>query len=132
MTGIETQLKTISGLRTQPFRPDQINPPQAYVSLPAIPSYHEAFHHGVLTLNFVITLIISKALDRIGEPIMATYASPTGTNSIHAAIELDRTLGLSANGVDAIVIDFREADLNFGGNPYYGGVFTVRVTAPGT
>jgi len=130
MQGIETRLKTISGLRTAPFRPDAVNPPQAFVSLPRI-DYHAAFAHGTMTIEPRVTLLMSRTLDRIGQPATAAYMDIAGTNSIHAAIEADRTLG-GLSGVDCIVVDAQEGDLEVGGLPFYGAIFTLKVMASGS
>lgn len=129
MTAIETRLKTISGLRTAPFVPSQINPPQAYVSVPTIPHYHGAFAHGKFQLDFTVVILISKAMDRIDQPALALYADIAGSKSVHAAIEGDRTLGGSVD--DCIVVAFREADVELGGIKWYSGVFTLQVVASG-
>lgn len=130
MAGIETRLKTIAGLRTTPFRPDQANPPQAFISVPEI-EYHKAFHHGTMAINPQVTILISKALDRMDQPMLASFMDTSGANSVHAAIEADKTLGLSANGVDCIVERAVEADLELGGIRWYAAVFTLKVTATG-
>ena len=130
MTGIETRLKTISGLHTTAYRPDAIIPPHAYVSLPEI-DYHRAFAHGRLDINPTVTVLTQRALDSTGQPELASYMDTSGAHSIHAAIETDKTLGLSANGVDCAVQNARETDLELGNIKWYGAVFTLRVTATG-
>ena len=128
MQGIETRLKTISGLRTAAFRPDQVNPPQAYVSIPTI-NYHAAFVHGQMRIEPVVTILISKALDRVDQPLLASFMDIAGTKSIHAAIEADKTLGIT--GCECVVMDCREADIALGGINWYAGVFNLNVIAPG-
>ncbi len=128
MQGIQTRLGTISGLRTAAVRPDQLNPPFAYVSLPRV-VYHEAFAHGLLTIEPMVTVVFSKVLDRIGQPGLAAYMDPAGGKSIHAAIEADKTLGGVVD--DCYVVEAREADIDFGGTKWYAALFTLHVVAKG-
>lgn len=130
MEAIETSLETISGLRTAEYVPDQIQPPIAVVDFPADIDYHAAFAHGKFMFEPTVTVIVSMAIDRIGTAALAGYASPTGTSSIHTAIETDKTLGGVVD--DCIVLRFRrmtQEDVN--GLGYYAGVFTLRVIATG-
>lgn len=130
LTGIKANLSTISGLRLNDYVPDQLNPPQAVVDFPGEIDYHAAFHHGLLTFEATIIILVSKVVDRAGTAALAAYASPTGTNSIHLAIEADRTLGGVVD--DCYVRSFRRLnqqeidDLTF-----FGGVFSVPIKAKG-
>lgn len=130
MDGIEARLATIDGLRTAPITLDAINPPTAIVGVPEIPEYRTTFRRGRFELNPTVTILVSAAFDRIGQRRLATYADVTGATSIPAAIEADRTLG----GVveECWVLDFRALGLEeVGVIGYYGGVFNLRVVAPG-
>jgi hypothetical protein len=130
MEGIETRLETISGLRTAEYVPDQINPPQAVVDFPGDITYHEAFAHGKFRVDPTVMILVSKVVDRVGTAALAAYASPTGTNSIHAAIEGDRTLGGVVD--DCIVVSFRRlGQEEIDGLGFFGGVFTLHVIATG-
>lgn len=134
MTGIETRLKTIQvggqNMRTAPYLAEQVNPPVALVSVPPIPNYHGAFAHGKFFLDVTVTVLVSKASDRIDQPLLATFADISGTNSVHAAIEGDRTLGGIAD--DCIVASFRPlGNQEVGAIGYYGGEFTLHVKVSG-
>lgn len=130
MLGIETRLATISGLRTSEITPDQINPPQAIVGVPDIPEYRLTFGRGRFQLAPTVTVLVSAALDRIGQLKLASYANATGASSIPAAIEGDRTLGGIVE--ECFVEDFRVLGFEeVGAIGYYGGVFQLRVVAPG-
>lgn len=130
MAGIETQLKTISGLRTDQALSDQINPPQAIIGVPDIPAYHESFGHGHFLIHPTITILVSKNYSRTGEVALASYADIAGTKSIHAALELDLTLGGVVD--NCIVESFRRLSSDeVGAIGYYGGVFQLKVIAKG-
>ncbi len=130
MTGLETRLKTIPNLRTAPYVPDQVNPPQAIVGVPPIPNYHGAFAHGIFHLDVPVTVLVNKVVDRLDQPAMAAFADIAGTNSIHAAIEGDKTLGGAVSS--ATVTDFRPlGNDEVGVLGYYGGVFTIKIVCNG-
>lgn len=130
MTAVETRLKTIAVLNTAPFVPDQVNPPQAVVGVPPINQYHGAFAHGKFMLEIPVTVLVSRAYDAIGQPALAAFADIAGTNSIHAAIEADRTLGGAVD--DCIVFSFRPlGNDEVGVLGYYGGEFILRISATG-
>lgn len=131
MLGLETRLETITGLRVTEYIADQVNPPQAVVGVPPIPEYRSTFGRGRFTLEPTITVLTSRASDRVGQLALASYAEVTGATSIPAAIEADRTLG----GVveECWVLSFAPLGVqDVGAIGYYGGVFQLRVVAPGT
>lgn len=131
MVAIAAQLAAANtALHAYPERPYQILTPAAYVSLPEV-DYHGAFAHGRMDIYPTITVLVSNVVDTIGEPTLAGYMDASGATSIHAAIEADKTLGLSANGVNCIVVKSREVDTDLGGIRWFGAVFELRVTATG-
>ena len=89
MEAIETSLETIPGLRTSEYVPDQISTPQAVVDFPGEIAYHGTFAHGKYVFEPTVTILVSRTVDRIGTAALAAYASPSGSNSIHLAIEAD-------------------------------------------
>jgi hypothetical protein len=131
MLGIETRLKTITGLRAEEFRPDQINPPQAIVGVPPIPDYRRSFGPtGQLVIEPTVTLLVSAALDRVGQQKLASYVDKTGAQSIFAAIEADKTLG--GLDVECTVKSFDPlSSQEVGLIGYYGGIFKLAVITTG-
>ncbi len=131
MQGLETRLATITGLRVNDVIPDQVNPPAAFVGVPAIPSYRIAMGRSKYTIAPTITVLVSAAWDRAGQLALAGYANPTGSTSIIAAIEGDKTLGGVVD--DCVVDDFAPLGLEeVGVIGYYGGRFNLRVVLSGT
>src|ERR1041385_1965907 len=130
MDGIETRLATISGLRVNSEIPDQINPPEAVVGVPDISDYHETFGHGGVEIRPTVTVLTSRTLDRIGQRQLASYMDPTGTNSIHAPIEGERTLGGKVSF--CVVESARNVQVkDANGIGYYGVEFTLYISSPG-
>jgi hypothetical protein len=131
MQGIEGRLATIEGLRTNDIAPDQINPPVAIVGVPPVPEYHATMQMGTFRVAATVTVLVSAALDRVGQLKLAGYANPAGSTSIRAAVEADKTLG-GLSGVNCIVRSFRPLGLEeVGVIGYYGGVFELFVIASG-
>lgn len=130
MEGIEARLDTIEGLRVSDIKPGSVDPPMAVVGVPDVTSYHGTFGRGKFQLQPTITILVSKAFDRIGQHALAGYANPTGATSIVAAIEADKTLGGVVD--DCIVVDFRPlGQEEVGLIGFFGGVFNLQVIAQG-
>ena len=131
MEGLETRLETITGLRVRDIQPDSVALPQAWVGIPEEIDYHAAFQRGLMRLPFKVGLAVSAASDRVGQHALAAYANPTGTSSVVAAIEADKTLGGVVS--DLIVRTFRPLGLtNIGGLDCYAGEWVVDVFATGS
>lgn len=131
MQGLEDRLQTISGLRTAAFLADAINPPMAIVGVSPVDNYHQTMGRGRMDLSFSIYILVSGALDRVGQMALAGYANPTGATSIVSALYGDKTLGGKAE--DIHVRSFRPLgteEVNLIG--YFGGLFDVRVIALGS
>lgn len=129
MLGVETRLKTITGLRAEEYVPDSINPPCAIVGVPPV-EYHATFGNGHMKLPCTVTVLVSAALDRQGQLKLAGYVNPTGATSIKAAIEGDSTLGGVVS--DCKVMSFRPLGIEeVGVVGYYGGVFDLLIVATG-
>lgn len=91
--GLATNLATISGLRTAATVPDQINPPVAVV-MPTSITYDTAFARtGGDEYEFSVMVIVGRVDERMAQNKLDAYCSGTGSQSIKAAIESDRTLG---------------------------------------
>lgn len=125
LLGIETRLQTIDGLRVTEYVPGQVNPPQAFPGVPPIERYHQTMGRR-LDIAPTVTVLVSAAVDRVGQLLLADFADLEGPKSVAAAIEADRSLG----GVvgDCSVTSFQPLGLEeVGVLGYYGGVWTLRV-----
>jgi hypothetical protein len=94
-SGIKTNLSTISGLRVSDTIPDQINPPQAILSLSSI-SFDKAMHKGLTLYTFTLTVLVARQSERSGQAKLDTYVQSSGASSVKLAIESDRTLSGAA------------------------------------
>lgn len=120
--GLKTALATIPGLRTFDYQPEQLNPPFAYVSLNTI-SYHGAFQGGMQEMEWNVTVVVGRWVDRQANARLDEYAAFSGAKSVRAAIEADKTLGgvcdtlivqssasissLEAGDADFLTVDFQ-------------------------
>jgi hypothetical protein len=96
-SGIGDNLTAVSGLRVAETIPDQPNPPVAVLSLSNV-VYDGAFQGGLVTYNFVLSVIVGRVSERTAQNRLDTYIS-TGVGSIKKAIESDKSLGGAAYDV---------------------------------
>lgn len=94
---LQTNLATISGLRTASEVPDNVNPPIAIVQLQSV-DYDGAFQNGMATYSFLVSVIVGRAAERTSQRKLNAYAS-TGSGGIKNAIESDKTLSGTAYDV---------------------------------
>ena len=126
-SGIATNLATITGLRSGPTIPDNVNPPYAIIA-PSSVDYHRAFNNALSTYNFTVTVVVGRVSERTAQNNLDAYCSPTGASSIRVAVESDKTLG----GVvyDTIVTGMRNyGSVVIGENTYLAAEFDLTVQA---
>lgn len=125
--GIATNLGTISGLRTNPTIPDNVNPPYAIIGLDSV-DYHKAFSGGLSTYNFTVTVVVGRASERTSQNSLDEYCAPVGARSVKVAVESDRTLGGVA--YDTIVTGMRNyGSITLSENTYLAAEFDLTVQA---
>jgi len=126
-TALATNLGGVPGLRTAALIPDLVNPPIGIFTLSSI-DYNGAMKNGLTTLSFQLTVIVTRVSDRTSQTLIDSYLAPTGTYSVKASVESNRTLG-------GLVYDLRvEAMTNIGSitandQEYLAAEFTVTVYA---
>ena len=126
--GLAANLATISGLRTSATVPDSINPPIAVV-MPASVTYDIAFARtGGDEYEFTVLVIVGRVDERTAQNRLDAYCSGTGTGTIKAAIESDKTLGGKAMSLR--VTSLRNYNqLTVGDTTYLSAEFVVQVYA---
>ena len=125
--GLATNLGTISGLRTAPEIPDSPNPPMAVVNLDNI-DYHQAMQNGLTRYNFTVTVVVGRAAEREMQRKLDAYCQPTGSQSVKAAIESNRTL--SGEVYDVVVTGSSSiGSITINDQTYLAAEFTVTVFA---
>jgi hypothetical protein len=126
--GIATNLATVSGLRTAATVPDQINPPVAVV-MPTSITYDTAFARtGGDEYEFSVMVIVGRVDERMAQNKLDAYCSGSGTQSIKAAIQSNRTLGGQA--FDCRVTSLRSYNqISVADVTYLAAEFVVQVYA---
>ena len=125
-SGLATNLATISGLRTSVDLPDNPNPPVAVIGIENV-NYDQAFAGGLVEYNFRVTVLASRASDRMAQRRLDTYTL-TETGSVKLAIESDKTLGGKA--FDVRVTEMSNiGTVSLGEISYLAADFTVTVYA---
>ena len=95
--GIETRLKTISGLEVYDHTPDatSVTPAAsiAFVGWTPSETFKAASAPGDRTYRWIVTVRLSGSIPQEQWQALDDYIAPTGSNSILAAIDGDGTLG---------------------------------------
>lgn len=87
-----TALSTVPNLRVRPMLPALLTPPMAVV-FPQQIEYDLNAARGVNRYTFTVSVFVVKADDRSAQLRVDPFVSPTGSGSVKAALETDRTLG---------------------------------------
>lgn len=127
--GLVTALQSVPGLSTYSAEPGSITPPAAVVVTPTI-EYHRSFNaDGALRqYDFRIIVMVAQGLLDEAAHTLDTFADPTATTSIRAALEVDPTLGGVCESL--IVTAFRPLNAEeVASLQYWGGSFDVTVYA---
>jgi hypothetical protein len=91
-SGLATRLETISGLRTSAYVPPDPMPPVAIV-VPTGIIFDSTFARGSDEYEFTVLILVGSVDDRVSQSTMDAYCDPSGSGSVKAAIEGDKTLG---------------------------------------
>ena len=128
-TGLANRLTTITGLRSSAYIPDNPQPPVAVV-MPGRITYDTAFGRGSDEYQFTIMLIVGRVADRASQTTLDGYCESSGSRSVKAAIEGDRSLGGKA--LDCRVTEMtNQGSLAIGDVTYHTAEFSVTVIAAG-
>ena len=124
--GIAANLATVAGLRTSATIPDQVTPPMAVV-MPQNITYDTAFARGGGDeYEFTVTVIVGRVDERTAQNRLDAYCSGSGSSSIKAAIQSDKTLGGKA--FDCRVTSLRNYNqIIVGDTTYLSAEFVVQV-----
>jgi len=107
-----TALSAVPNLRVRELIPALVTPPMAVVS-PSSIEYDLNAQNGVNRYLFTVTVFVVKADDRAAQLRVDPFVAPTGTGSIKAALEADRTLGGVVNTLRVTdVNNYSSADAN--------------------
>lgn len=124
--GLVVRLQAITGLSAYDHVPGQVNTPAAIVSR-RLSRFDAVMADGADDYEYVITVLIPYAEPSLAQAAMSEYLARTGTKSIKAAVEGDRTLAgvvHFARVREAGEEEIREVNAN----PHLAVDFVVEVT----
>ncbi len=125
--GLKTRLATISGLRAYDTIPDNPSPPFAVV-VPGSITFDSAFARGLDEYEFSVLVVVSRVHERIGQDLLDGYCAASGSTSVKAAIEGDRTLSGAADTLRVTQMRNYQA-LAIGEVQYLAAEFVVQLYA---
>ena len=82
---------TITGLRSAPYVPDQINPPQAVVWDTGI-DYDLVLGRGADTYDFRVVVYVNRTAEVAAQKLLDTLREPSGATSLKTVVEADAGL----------------------------------------
>jgi len=107
--GIETRLLTISGLQVYDHEPDATTVTPAasirLVSFTRNQTFESASNPGDRTYNWIVSVRLSGVVPEEQWQALDDYLAPTGTKSIQAAIDGDKTLGSTVDWAVVTTVD---------------------------
>ena len=82
---------TITGLRSAPYVPDQINPPQAVVWDTGV-DYDVVMGRGADEYNFTVRVYVNRTAETAAQKLLDTLREPSGATSLKTVVEADAGL----------------------------------------
>lgn len=82
---------TITGIRSAPYLPDQINPPQAVVWDTGV-DYDVVMGRGADEYNFTVRVYVNRTAETAAQKLLDTLREPTGATSLKTVVEADSGL----------------------------------------
>lgn len=91
-SGIAANLATVTATQISSYQLSNPTLP-ALAVFPAGVEYNQAFNRGVEKWTFTVQALVAYTSDVDGQQLLDAYLAPSGSTSVRAAIESDRTLG---------------------------------------
>lgn len=128
---LETNVKTVSGLRCYDRFPDNPEPPCATIFLgdPAIQRL--SMRKGWFEYRFVVSVLIALADAEYAQTKLDGYLTTSGSTSVWTAIESDRTLAGSAADCSVEQVRGYIGTYIVGTVPYFAAEFDVMALGAG-
>jgi hypothetical protein len=124
-TALAGAADNITGLRASATVPDSINPP-TFVVGEITQSFDQTMQRGLDEILITCRLYVSRADDKHGQDKLDAYLAGSGSSSIKATVEADRTLG---GACSTLRLETQQGygQYEVAGIPYFGAEFTIRV-----
>lgn len=126
-TGLANRIGT-TGLRPFANAPGAVSPPAVVVILNRPAITYGVTMDGEVNMNFLAIVLLSAANDTSGQVGLNAVISPSGSQSVLAAVQVDPTLGGTCEF--AVVTQVATYGIvNYAGQDYIGASFVVEVGA---
>lgn len=126
--GLATAAATITGLRTFPQLPGAIEPP-TFAPVEVEMAYHQTFSPSRGLTGLTVTCGVYAPDTDQGRKLLVGYLAETGSGSIPAALEADKTLGGKAKQLIVRRVRGAYRLYEIGGVDYLGALLDVEVWA---
>jgi len=130
-SGLNTRLATISNVQTSAYMLSAPTPPYLEVAAVEEIEYDGAMGRGLDTYRFIVRGYAGLVSDRGAQVKLDEFLASTGSTSVKAAIEGDRTLGGACSDLQVERVDGYQVYAAEGRGPFLGAEWTVRVLATG-
>jgi hypothetical protein len=123
------RLAAVDGiLRADEYTPDSVSEPHAYVGELSVD--YDQTYSGLMLLTAVCRVLVSRADDRAGQALLKRFMRRSGSGSVKAGIEGDRSVPQTLDGachdLHVTRVQGHRAYL-VGEGSYYGAEWTVRI-----
>ena len=126
--GLATAASTVSGITGLPSVPDAISALPLFAPAELEITYDQAFGAGALTvIVYTCALFVSRGDTNSARVALTGFLAPTGSGSIKAALESDRTLAGVAKTLRVESVRGAYRLYQVAGIDYLGAMINVRV-----
>lgn len=135
--GIATNLASIDDVQASAYQLGNATPPMFEVQLgwkhDGLRSidYDKTFRRGLDALNFTVRAMVGLVSDIGAQQRLDRFISPSGSESVKAAVETDQTLGGKVHDLRVSEFAGPFSYRREGGAPLWGGEWHVEVWATG-
>lgn len=124
--GLATAASNINGLRGFASLPGSLVPP-VFAPIDVEADYNQTFSNSMTLVQFTCAVYVSNGYTAVGAAALVGYIAPSGSSSIKAALESDRTLGGVAKTLNVDRVRGAYRIYTVGNADYLGALFEVRV-----
>lgn len=128
---LRANLAAVTGCQVSAYLLANPTPPCLMILGGAV-EYDRAMIRGADTWTYTVQALAGLVTDQGAQRTLDTWRRSSGTGSVKAAAETDRTLGGNAHDMKVTAVSADAIYSPDGKGPFLGCEFTVEITAPGT
>lgn len=130
-SGLNTRLATIADVQTSAYMLAQPTPPYVEVSSVDEVEYDRTMQRGFDEYRFIIRAYAGLTTDIGSQKTLDLFLASSGSGSVKAAVEGDRTLGGVCSDLQVESCSGYRVFVSEGRGPFLGAEWTVRILASG-